>query len=170
MKWSHTLAPSSKTDGIKMSFMIHFYPSGGTNNKHTWFNGHWYEIFKASFTKFVTFTYRSNINSFGSWNSLEEKAIRTFEMTWLSFVWYILTQDIFCTTENLWEVSNNPLILLPKFNANYIAEQKVYGCYNIWWPIWHFLQGLVKTPGRGQTHHIRRWISTKIVAITFINR
>ena len=61
MKWSHTLAPSSKTDGIKMSFMIHFYPSGGTNNKHTWFNGHWYEIFKASFTKLVTYTYRTSI-------------------------------------------------------------------------------------------------------------
>ena len=169
MKWSHTLAPSSKTDGIKMSFMIHFYPSGGTNNKHTWFNGHWYEIFKASFTKFVTFTYRTSIAS-----DLEihwRRRPSSEHLKWPDWVLRgILTQDIFCTTENLWEVSNNPLILLPKFNANYIAEQKVYGCYNIWWPIWHFLQGPVKTPGRGQTHHIRRWISTKIVAITFINR
>ena len=57
MKWSHSPASSSQTDGIKLSFMIHFYPSGGTNNKHAWFNGHWYEILWASFRKFVTFTF-----------------------------------------------------------------------------------------------------------------
>ena len=152
MKWSHTLAPSSKTDGIKMSFMIHFYPSGGTNNKHTWFNGHWYEIFKASFTKLVTYTYRTSIvrDLEIHWRRRPSEHLKWPD--WTRVLCGILTQDILCTTENLWDVSNNPLILLPKFNANYIVEQKVYGCYNIWWPIWHFLQGPVKTPDRGQTH------------------
>ena len=38
-------------------------------------------------------------------------------------------------------------------------EQKVYSCYNIWWPIWHFLQG----PGHKRAKasddniHLRTW-------------